>query len=167
MARLKDKKAEARRMNRARKSTNKGKRLPSTIAQHSAKCSVCQSAFVDDINVMLLRGKAYTTIARTFPDITPDSVRRHDIALGLKILRVEQCEKLWTDTVRGGWPKTKKATLDQALRASEFIARKAGAFPKSDLNIHQETNVAVGNFRELVNKYREARGLKPRSLERS
>jgi len=159
--------AKARKMVRARKSTNKGKHYPTTVAQHAANCSVCQGKFKDDINLMLLRGVAYTTIAKTFPDLTPSSVRRHDIALGLREIRIAECEKLWSDIVRGGWSGAEKATLDQALRASELIARKAGAFPKTDINLHQETNVAVGSFRELVEKSRRDRGLRPRSIEQS
>jgi len=122
----------------ARKSTNKGMHYARTFAQHSAQCSVCQSEFRDAIDRMLLRGRAYTTIAKDFPGITASAIRRHHISTGMRDIQVEQCEKYWGDIVRASWPATKKkVSLEHGLKASEFIAKKAGAFKEKHEHEHR------------------------------
>ena len=101
----------------------------SPAVYHGPNYTVCLSERRAEVELMLLRGKRYTDIARIFPSLSMCAIRRHHIGTGMRALTVRECEKLWSDIIRQGWPKRKKGvSLEHVLKASEYIARKAGAF---------------------------------------
>jgi hypothetical protein len=105
---------------------------------HGPNCTVCHHERRAEVELMLLRGKRYTDIARMYPPLSGFAIRRHHIGIGMKALTVRECEKLWSDIIRHGWPKRKKGvSLDHVLKASEYLARKAGAF--KDKHEHEHT----------------------------
>jgi hypothetical protein len=148
---------QAKKANGAKKHKNRLRRLNenSPAPNHTDSiCTVCEHECRAEIELMLLRGKRYTTIANAYPPLTQYAIRRHHIGTGMKALTVKECEKLWSDIIRQGWRRVRKVNLDQTLKASEYIARKAGAF--KDKHEHKHEGQMLVTLDDIVQAERTA-----------
>lgn len=72
----------------AGKQKRKPTKRAAKLQQHKDKCTICNHESVREINMRILACQHYSVIARDYPGISEDSVRRHAIALGLHRERV-------------------------------------------------------------------------------